>query len=104
MELVKMRAVTSMLRRADLQQLDLRHDRRADEPHHAHRRQVHDERVRQRGGRLRPLRAGPCRGGDVGRPRGTAWAYRQLVDVIAGGIAHKGSAAVEAMTACPASY
>ena len=36
--------------------------------------------------------------------RGTAWAYRQLVDVIAGGIAHKGFAAVEAMTACPVYY
>ena len=36
--------------------------------------------------------------------RGTAWAYRQLVSVIAGGIAHKGFAAVEAMAACPVYY
>jgi 2-oxoglutarate ferredoxin oxidoreductase subunit beta len=36
--------------------------------------------------------------------RGTAWAYRQLASVIAGGIAHKGFAAVEAMAACPVYY
>ena len=33
------------------------------------RRQVDDERVRQRRGRLRPLRAGARRGGDLRRPR-----------------------------------
>jgi len=36
--------------------------------------------------------------------RATAWGYRQLVDVIAGGISHKGFAAVEAMAACPVYY
>jgi len=36
--------------------------------------------------------------------RGTAWAYHQLVNVIAGGIAHKGFAMVEAMTICPTYY
>jgi 2-oxoglutarate ferredoxin oxidoreductase subunit beta len=36
--------------------------------------------------------------------RGTAWGYRQLVDVIAGGIAHKGFSMVEAMAVCPIYY
>ena len=36
--------------------------------------------------------------------RGTAWAYRQLVEVIAGGITHKGFSLVEAMSACPIYY
>jgi 2-oxoglutarate/2-oxoacid ferredoxin oxidoreductase subunit beta len=36
--------------------------------------------------------------------RGTAWAYRQLADVIAGGIAHNGFAFVEAMAVCPVYY
>jgi 2-oxoglutarate ferredoxin oxidoreductase subunit beta len=36
--------------------------------------------------------------------RGTAWGYRQLASLIAGGIAHKGFAAVEAMSACPVYY
>ena len=33
--------------------------------------------------------------------RGTSWAYQQLVNVIAGGIAHHGFAMVEAMAICP---
>jgi 2-oxoglutarate ferredoxin oxidoreductase subunit beta len=36
--------------------------------------------------------------------RGNAWGYRQLVDVIAGGIAHKGFSMVEAMAVCPVYY
>jgi len=36
--------------------------------------------------------------------RGTAWAYRQLVDVIAGGIAHTGFSFVETMAVCPVYY
>jgi len=36
--------------------------------------------------------------------RGTAWGYRQLVDVIAGGIKHKGFSMVEAMAVCPVYY
>ncbi len=36
--------------------------------------------------------------------RSTAWAYRQLVDVIAGGIVHKGFSLVEAMAVCPIYY
>ena len=36
--------------------------------------------------------------------RGTSWAYQQLVNVIAGGIAHKGFAMVEAMAVCPVYY
>ena len=36
--------------------------------------------------------------------RGTAWAYRQLADVIAGGITHHGFAFVEAMAVCPIYY
>ena len=36
--------------------------------------------------------------------RGTAWAYRQLVDVIAGGISHTGFSFVETMAVCPVYY
>ncbi len=36
--------------------------------------------------------------------RGTAWGYRQLVNVIAGGIAHQGFSMVEAMATCPVYY
>ena len=36
--------------------------------------------------------------------RGTAWDYRQLVTLIAGGIAHRGFSLVEAMAACPTYY
>ncbi len=36
--------------------------------------------------------------------RGTAWGYQQLVNVIAGGIAHAGFAMVEAMAVCPVYY
>jgi 2-oxoglutarate/2-oxoacid ferredoxin oxidoreductase subunit beta len=36
--------------------------------------------------------------------RGTAWAYRQLVELIAGGIVHKGFSLVEAMALCPVYY
>jgi 2-oxoglutarate ferredoxin oxidoreductase subunit beta len=36
--------------------------------------------------------------------RGTSWAYQQLTNVIAGGIAHKGFAMVEAMAVCPVYY
>lgn len=36
--------------------------------------------------------------------RGTAWGYRQLVDILAGAIAHKGFAMVEAMAVCPVYY
>ena len=36
--------------------------------------------------------------------RGTSWAYQQLANVIAGGIAHKGFAMVEAMAICPVYY
>jgi 2-oxoglutarate ferredoxin oxidoreductase subunit beta len=36
--------------------------------------------------------------------RGTSWAYQQLTNVIAGGIAHKGFAMVEAMAICPVYY
>ena len=36
--------------------------------------------------------------------RSTAWAYRQLVDVIAGGIVHKGFSLVEVMAVCPVYY
>ena len=54
---------------ARLQQLDLRHDRRPDEPHHLRGRTVDHERVRQHRAGLRHLRAGACRGGDLRRPR-----------------------------------
>jgi 2-oxoglutarate ferredoxin oxidoreductase subunit beta len=36
--------------------------------------------------------------------RGTAWGYRQLVSLIAGGIVHRGFAFIEAMAACPTYY
>ena len=36
--------------------------------------------------------------------RGTSWAYQQLVNVIAGGIAHRGFSMVEAMATCPTYY
>lgn len=36
--------------------------------------------------------------------RGTAWGYRQLVQLIAGGIAHHGFSFVEAMAVCPVYY
>jgi len=36
--------------------------------------------------------------------RGTSWAYQQLTNVIAGGIAHRGFAMVEAMAVCPVYY
>ena len=36
--------------------------------------------------------------------RGTSWGYQQLASVIAGGIAHKGFAMVEAMAICPVYY
>jgi 2-oxoglutarate/2-oxoacid ferredoxin oxidoreductase subunit beta len=36
--------------------------------------------------------------------RGTAWGYRQLVDLIAGGINHRGFSMVEAMSVCPVYY
>lgn len=36
--------------------------------------------------------------------RGTSWAYRQLVELIAGGLAHKGFSFVEAQVACPTYY
>jgi 2-oxoglutarate/2-oxoacid ferredoxin oxidoreductase subunit beta len=36
--------------------------------------------------------------------RGTAWGYRQLVDLIAGGLVHKGFSFVEAMSICPVYY
>jgi 2-oxoglutarate ferredoxin oxidoreductase subunit beta len=36
--------------------------------------------------------------------RGTVWAYRQLVELIAGGIVHKGFSLVEAMAVCPVYY
>jgi 2-oxoglutarate ferredoxin oxidoreductase subunit beta len=36
--------------------------------------------------------------------RGTSWAYQQLANVIAGGIAHRGFAMVEAMAVCPVYY
>ncbi len=36
--------------------------------------------------------------------RGTSWSYRQLVDLIAGGIVHKGFSFVEAMAICPVYY
>jgi 2-oxoglutarate ferredoxin oxidoreductase subunit beta len=36
--------------------------------------------------------------------RGTSWAYQQLVNVIAGGIAHRGFSMVEAMAICPTYY
>ena len=36
--------------------------------------------------------------------RGTSWGYQQLANVIAGGIAHKGFAMVEAMAICPVYY
>ena len=36
--------------------------------------------------------------------RGTSWAYQQLVNVIAGGIAHRGFSMVEAMAICPVYY
>ena len=36
--------------------------------------------------------------------RGTAWSYQQLVNVIAGGIVHKGFSMVEAMAVCPVYY
>ena len=36
--------------------------------------------------------------------RGTSWAYRQLVTLIAGGIVHHGFSVVEAMAVCPVYY
>ena len=36
--------------------------------------------------------------------RGTSWAYQQLVNVIAGGLVHKGFSMVEAMAICPVYY
>ena len=36
--------------------------------------------------------------------RGTSWAYQQLANVIAGGLAHKGFSMVEAMAICPVYY
>jgi 2-oxoglutarate ferredoxin oxidoreductase subunit beta len=36
--------------------------------------------------------------------RGTSWGYQQLVNVIAGGIAHRGFSMVEAMAICPVYY
>ena len=36
--------------------------------------------------------------------RGTSWGYQQLVNVIAGGIAHRGFSMVEAMAICPIYY
>jgi 2-oxoglutarate/2-oxoacid ferredoxin oxidoreductase subunit beta len=36
--------------------------------------------------------------------RGTSWSYRQLVDVIAGAIVHRGFSFVEAMAVCPVYY
>ena len=36
--------------------------------------------------------------------RGTSWGYQQLVNVIAGGVAHRGFSMVEAMAICPVYY
>ena len=51
------------------QQQHLRHDRRADEPVHASRRQVDDDAAGQHRTRLRPVPAGERRGSDLRRPR-----------------------------------
>ena len=51
-----------------LQQLDLWHDRRPDEPYHLRGRPLHNQRLRQRRAGVRHLRAGARRRGYLRRP------------------------------------